>query len=311
MKVFIGLKAHINSSVLPLRFGISLTEPRQQYAVLENAQIQQEATDNQRGDEKAKGRQHFTGRLLIKSTNRRDVGYKCEGQWVLQPSRIDGQNPSVVTGLMPEKENIKSSNAVTKHIENMLKKNQITTQDIIDYMYPVYVDGGIKSSNEVDDIYRDLILPVKEGKPIISTGNDQGIIDSGDDIISTITDLPQPEEEAPIDEGLMAPLVYEPLQLKPSIKYQYVMADAYIDDAGTDGNKVWAKIINSKGEKQLLASFTMRDHLKPHHELTLDYLKSRIGHRALIAICMSDPYKGTLAESVTSISLQLLSKKSV
>ena len=89
------------------------------------------------------------------------------------------------------------------------------------------------------------------------------------------------------------------------------MADAFIEDAGTNGNKIWASIINSKGEKQLLTSFSIRDHLKDHHQLTLEYLKSRIGHRALIAICMSDPYKGTLAESVTSISLQLLSKKSI
>ena len=311
MNVFINIYRHINSSVLPLRFGINLKERHQRFAFIENAMLNEKLTNNQREFEKKKGREFYSGILNIKSENRRDTSHKLEGMWNIEPSPNDGESPSVVTGLKPEFEDLRSSAAVTNHIEGLLKANRISTQDIIDYMHPIYLEGGIRSSNDVEDVYRDLILPVKEGKPIISAGNDQGIIDSGDDIISTIADLPQPEEETPVDEGLTAPLVYEPLRLKPSIKYQYVMADAYIDDAGTDGNRVWAKIINSKGEKQLLASFTMRDHLKPHHELTLDYLKSRIGHRALIAICMSDPYKGTLAESVTSISLQLLSKKSV
>ena len=84
------------------------------------------------------------------------------------------------------------------------------------------------------------------------------------------------------------------------------MADAYIENAWIEDGKIWIDVIGTSGQIKRLHSFKQRDHLIQHHKLALDYLKSRIGQRGYFAICMSDPCKGFLAESVTSIALQLM-----
>ena len=69
---------------------------------------------------------------------------------------------------------------------------------------------------------------------------------------------------------------------------------------GFQGNrKRWSEIL-------ILHSFKQREHLAAHHQKTFEYLQSRIGQRAHFAVCMSEPCKGFLAESVTSIALQLM-----
>jgi hypothetical protein len=84
------------------------------------------------------------------------------------------------------------------------------------------------------------------------------------------------------------------------------MADAYIEDAWIENGKVLIDVIDTNGQTKRLHSFKQRDHLIQHHKLALDYLQSRIGQRGYFALCMSDPCKGFLAESVTSITLQLM-----
>ena len=87
------------------------------------------------------------------------------------------------------------------------------------------------------------------------------------------------------------PLVFKELLLKPTIKFRYVMADAFVIDAGRRQDCIWVKVINSKGDEQELTSFSVRSHLAQHHDRTLDYLTSRVGQRAFMAICISDLIK--------------------
>ena len=307
LKVFINLYRHINSSVLPLRYGCKLSERHQRFAEIRHAEFDEKATDNQRGDEREKGRKHYKGILVVKNKNRSLRNHEFEGQWVLEPPFRDNEYDSVVTGFRPSLENLRGSLSVTRHIDGLLKDNKINSTDIIDVMHPLYLDGNIKTSNDVQSAYETLILPGKQSKPIISTGSDDGIVGNGNDIVSTAGALSGDTSGDPIGDDLKMPLRYEKLPLK-SVKYEYVMADAFIENAGVEGNKIWVKVINSKGEEQTLYSFATREHLKVHHEVSLDYLKSRVGHRALLAICTSAPYSGVLAESVTSIALQLLSR---
>ena len=70
--------------------------------------------------------------------------------------------------------------------------------------------------------------------------------------------------------------------------------------------KIWIEVLGTSGEHTRLHSFKQRDHLAVHHQNALRYLQSRIGQRAHFAVCMSQPCKGFLAESVTSIALQLM-----
>lgn len=307
LNVFINLYRHINSSVLPLRYGYQLSERHQRFAQIKDAEFDSKATDNQRGDERKKGRKHYRGILKVKNENKSLKSHEFEGQWVLEPPFRDDEYNSIVTGFRPSLENLRGSLSVTRHIDGLLKDNKINATDIIDYLHPLYLEGNIKTSNDVQAAYEKSILPIKQGKPIISAGGDDNIVDSGADIVNVAGTLPGDNSGDPTSDDLKLPLKYKKLPLK-SVKYDYVMADAFIEDAGTQDNKIWVKLINSKGKKQTLYSFSTREHLKEHHEVSLNYLKSRIGHRAVLAICTSPPYSGVLAESVTSIALQLLSK---
>lgn len=307
LKVFINIYRHINSSVLPLRYGCKLSEPHQRFAEIRDAEFDVKATDNQRGDERDKGRKHYKGILSVRNENRSLRNHEFEGQWVLEPPFRDNEYDSVVTGFRPSLENLRGSLSVTRHIDGLLKDNKINSNDIINVLHPLYLEGSIKTSNDVQSVYETQILPGKQNEPIISTGSDDPIVDSGNDIVSTATTLSGDTSSDQTDDDLKMPLRYKQLPLK-SVKYEYVLADAFIENAGVEGNKIWVKVINSKGEEQTLYSFAIREHLKAHHEVSLEYLKSRVGHRALLAICTSEPYSGVLAESVTSIALQLLSR---
>ena len=100
---------------------------------------------------------------------------------------------------------------------------------------------------------------------------------------------------------------YKPLPIE-GVKYQYVLADAYIENVRIENDCIAFSCINSKGEVQEMHSFKLspRPHLNSLHTYAFNYLKDREQQRALFAICDTDPCRGFIAESVTAISLQLM-----
>jgi hypothetical protein len=310
MKVFINQYGHINKSVLPLRFGISINQAHQSFANLNEAEFDNTGTENQRKDEIARGNKHYLGTLSINKENKNDGYYQCKGRFVIAPPskyliREREKRDVVVTALRPEIENLKSDIATTKHLEGMLKKNRITTEEIVKFLHPAYLDGRIIESNDIEEILADEIKPVRQKTDNQSSSSDKGIIESAPEIFVTIGALDDDTDGVDGDEN-KGPLVFKPLTLKSSTKFSYVMAEAYVVDTGQKNDRVWVTVINSKSEEQTLESFSMRSHLSQHHNRTAEYLKTRIGDRAFFAICVSEKYNGVLAESVTSIALDLM-----
>ena len=308
MDVFINQFSHVNKSVLPLRFGLCITQTHQSFAKLNNEVFDPIGTDRQRGDEKDRGNQHFLGTLLIKKENKNHGYYECKGRFVIAPPPPERDLNRVVTALLDDITNLKNDIATTKHLEGMLKRNRITTEEIIQYLHPFYLHGKVRDSNDIEEILSSEVIPGRDKLETPKSSSDQMIIDSGDEIIETIDGFGSSETDE-LEPEVVGPLLFEPLKLKPSIKYSYVMADAYVIDAGRNANRVWVKIINSKGNEQTLESFSARSHLMEHHDKTAKYLSSRIGQRAFMAICVSDNYNGVLAESVTSIALDLMKER--
>ena len=289
---------HANKAVMPLRFGVSISEKRQQYCDLESYNFDPEGTKRQRPNEIDKGRKHYIGTLVIRSPEPYGENINLSGRWIIEEPQAEGHRPSLVTALRVGLGDFMGDLTVTKHLEEMLKRNRVSTEEIIGYMHPAYLKGNIQTSNDLEDILANEIIPDRAQPEPLPSLND-GIVDVPPPSVSG-----QPEDD--VDQEDRRPLVFEPLEIKASIKYQYVWADAFILDVGLSDKKLWVSVINSKGEKQTLESFEIRNHLIAHHEYALKYLKSRKGQRAFFAICVSEPYKGTLAESVTSIALELM-----
>lgn len=300
MKLYLGLNGHANNESLPLRFGISITQKHQQFPELVNSSYDEKGTLSQRQNEIDSGNKHYIGQLHIPNENTTAEPYKFDCRLVLSSPAI-GQSPKIITIL--KKDTNSGDMTVTKHISEMLKRNQITKDELINNFHPAYINGLIKNSNDCVDIY----LKLKDERPhaVLSTSKtDELIIQSADELKQVVNQFDLEETQ------LSEKLTYKELQLSPSIKYKYVMADAYIDDAwqSDEKDKIWIRAVNSKGEMQDFHSFKVRDHLSQHHEYAYEYFKSRIGQRAFFAICMSEPCRGFLAESVTSIALQLMRK---
>ncbi len=296
MKLYLGLNGHANNESLPLRFGISITQKHQQFPELVNFFYDEKGTLSQRQNEIDSGNKHYTGELHIPNEDTTAEPYKFDCRLVLSSPAI-GQSPKIITIL--KKDTNSGDMTVTKHISEMLKRNQITKDELINNFHPAYINGLIKNSNDCVDIY----LKLKEKRPhtVLSTSKtDELIIQSADELKQVVNQFDLEETQ------LSEKLTYKELQLSPGVKYKYVMADAYIEDAWKAEDKIWIKAINSKGESQDFHSFKIREHLSQHHEYAFDYFKSRIGQRAFFAICMSEPCRGYLAESVTSIAMQLM-----
>ena len=296
MKIFMNMYHHSNKSVLPLRFGVSISKPQQQSCDLINYDPDPVGTNRQRPDEIENGREHYVGTLLIPATEISGANIQLNGRWVIGEPRTGGHRPFLVTALRENLDDLRSDLTVTKHLEEMLKRNRVSTEEIIEYMHPAYLEGRIQNSNDLEDILANEIIPNRPKTGPLPSPNG-GIIDT------PLPDIPQQPEDDPGDED-RRPLVFEPLKLKAGIKYQYVWADAFILDVGLSDRKLWIRVINSKGDEQTLESFEVRDHLIALHEYAFKYLESRKGQRAFFAICVSDRYRGTLAESVTSIALE-------
>ncbi len=299
MKVFLSLFGHTNSASLPLRMGIAITEKHQQFATLENAEYDEAGSLGQRQNEIDRGNRHYTGTLVIPNKDK-DAGepYRLDCRVVLGAPRTSDQSPPVITLLM------KSSNrgdmTVTAHIERMLKRSQITTQDLIKFFHPAYVRGEITSSNDCEDIYRKQVETIKlEAKDADPAG--QEILKNPEPILKAIIGSEIDGVE------LRSPSKFQKLTIT-KVRYEYVMADAYIEDVRIEDDMIQFKCIDSKGEMRDMHSFKLspRPHLNALHQYAFEYLKSRQEQRALFAVCNSDPCKGFFAESVTAISLQLM-----
>ena len=299
MKVFLGLNGHTNSESLPLRFGIQLKEVHQQFCTLQNAIKDQEGTKRQRQDEIERGNEHYSGELTILNTDKTKAPYTFKCTVVIGSPKLDHQSPPIITLL---RDGSRGDMTVTKHISGMVKRGKITSDDIINYLHPAYIADKIKDSNDVEEIFSTRIANESEAEIVTNSKADELILSSADEIKATI-------ESFPIEgTALEASPTFKKLSLSNKVKYQYSMADAYVEDAWTTDGKIWIRVIGSGGKNTDLHSFKQRDHLAVHHQQTLTYLKSRIGQRAHFAVCMSEPCKGFLAESVTSIALQLMKK---
>jgi len=299
MKLFIGLNGHANNESLPLRFGITIVKKHQQFPELINSIFDEKGTLSQRPSEIDSGNKHYLGEIHIPNEEQNKEPYIFSCRVVLSTPASVGQSPKIITIL---KQDTNSGDiTVTKHISGMLKRGKITTEELIKYFHPAYRDGLIKDSNDCEDFYQKLKeTRTEDVSP--SSKSDELIIQSAKEIKEVVNQFN-------IDETIInEKLTYKKLNLSPKIKYKYVMADAYIENTWQAEDKIWIKAINSNGELQDFHSFKIREHLSQHHEYALRYLKSRIGQRAYFAICMSEPCRGYLAESVTSIALQLMRK---
>ena len=307
MEIFINLQGKLNKASLPLRFGFSLSQQHQSFATLDNEEYDPIGTERQRGDEINQGRKHFLGTLIVNKEQKNDGQYIQKGRFVIAPPPPDRDLHRLVTVLRNDAENLKNDIATSRHLEGMHKRSRITTVEIIRYLHPAYLEGKITESNDIEDILTDLIIPNRPKAKLILSTSEQGFVESGPEITDAIDDIDVDEDT---DDGeKITPLVFKKLDLKPSIKYSYVMADAHILDAGKRDDLIWVRVINSKGIEQELRSFSVRAHLSHHHDRALEYFKSRIGERGFMAICVSDKYNGVLAESVTSIALDLMKER--
>ncbi len=298
MDIFLSLNGHTNNSSLPLRFGIKISQTHQQFSVLEGAVLDEVSTKMQRQYEIEDGRRHYIGTIYIPNEDKQNDGMRFPCRVVLSEPRTERELPRVITILS------KDSNAgdltVTKHLEEMQKRGKISTNDLITVFHPAYTRGELKSSNDCEDVYSKYV----KGKTKIDTFNDAAA--------SSMLNNPEPiiyamNSSKIEDTALHAPLQFTKLPIS-NVRYEYVMADAYIDKVQIENDMIKLECINSKGTAQELHSFKLspRPHLRKLHEYAFNYLKEREGQRAIFAICTSKPCEDFIAESVTAISLQIM-----
>ncbi len=301
MEIYLSLNGHANSVSLPLRLGRRITEQHQQFVKLEDGQFDEIGTRSQRQKEVDDGRRHYLGTLVIPHESpEHDEPYRLKCRVVLgEPSRPD-QRPPVITVLRSDTN--KGDLTVTRHLDGMLKRGKITHDHILQVFHPAYRNGELQSSNDCEDVFSQRIrvsLPP---------------IDANDLTALAMLRDPGPvarvvEDVGSDDMALKAPLTYRRLPIH-DVKYEYVLADAYISDAWMDGDVIYVTFINSRGQEQTSRSFKPRDHLVKHHQRAFAYLRERKEQRALFAVCNSGPCRGFLAESVTSIALQIMQSRS-
>ena len=297
MKLFLGIKGHANTESLPLRYGLQIQETHQQFCTLHNAIHDVDGTKTQRQNEIEKGRKHYLGKLEIKEIDPNKYYKIFETRCVIEETKDQSKLSPIVTLL---RDGSRSDLATTQHIGNMVKRGKLDVKDIIEFLHPEYIDGNIRDSTDVEEIYQEKILPSRQGSQIELEGTG----------LNTSHDLPKIKESIesiPDDESSLSfPPTFKKLELSSSVRYKYSMADAFVEDVWMDNEKIYLKVIGSSDESKTLHSFKQRSHLVVHHQKTFEYLKSRIGQRAIFAVCMSEPCKGFLAESVTSIALQIM-----
>ena len=306
MKVFLSPNGHTNRVSLPLRFGIAINESHQRFCNLENATFDEVGTNQQRGDEIDRGNKRYTGALKIPGADRASTLKSVECSVVLGTPRSSDQAPPIITILSHDPTRIRGDITVTRHIEGMLKSGQITQADLIDVFHPAYIAGEIKDSNDCEQIWRNRICPVAPSVSLSTNDRiNQQVAASLASESHRVKNLLKADDLETTD--LKAPLTFKQMSIA-NVSYKYVMADAYIENVRYEGNQIKFEAINTKGDIQTLVSFPLNAklaHLKPLHEYAFAYLSSRQEQRAKFAICFSGNYRGTVAESVTAIAMQL------
>ena len=303
MKLFLGINGHANKESLPLRYGLHIQETHQQFCTLHNATHDEVGTKTQRQNEIEKGRKHYRGKLEIKKIDPNKYFENFETRCVIEETKDRSKLSPIVTLL---RDGSRSDLATTQHIGNMVKRGKLDVKDIIEYLHPEYIDGNISDSTDVEEIYQEKILPSRQGLQIELDGTGLNALHDLPKIKESIESIPDDESIQDDESSLSFPPTFKKLELSSSVKYKYSMADAFIENVWMDNEKIYLKVIGSSEKSKTLHSFKQRSHLAVHHKKTFEYLKSRIGQRAIFAVCMSEPCKGFLAESVTSIALQIM-----
>jgi predicted transcriptional regulator YdeE len=305
VKLYLPLYGHANQTSLPLRFGIYLSEKHQCFCELEDAIFDEESTNSQRVNEIEKGRKHYTGKLSFDASDKSHKLGPYECRVVVEMPTSAEQSPKIITVM--GNGSVKGDLTVTRHIEGMLKRNQITRDDLVSIFHPAYIAGKINDSNDCENLWRDKVQSQVSELDIRDNQNKSlqkslASDDSNFDEIMAVNDIEETDVKAPLSYTKM---------IIPNVNYEYVMADAYVESVTRVNNKIVISFINSKGQFQKIESFPLLDrlkHLEPLHDYAFEYLKNRQEQRAKIAICVSDGYRGTFAESVTAIALQLSRK---
>lgn len=300
MRIHIQLHGKANKISLPLRYGIHLTEKHQVKGDLEDFVCDQQGTKMQSEFEREKGRRHYLGvlRLACADTTQGDIRIKLRA--VIQEPNRSGFDPSLVTVLGIDA--TPGDSSITKHLDGMLQRHRITTEDIRTIFFEEYSKGKIQDSNDLEVIFQERIAPFAQVNP-------------GDRMSETIANNPESITRVldavpldPSDEGLKRPMTTYPLDLA-NAKYSYVMAEAYIENVRLIDDRICFDYVNETGELQTIKSFKLGHFpkLKSLHSTAIDYFRQRQGDRAFFSICIADNYaSGLLAESVTAISLQLM-----
>ena len=299
MRVFLPVRGHANDVPLPLRFGIQITDSSQENMTLHDPSYDDEGTNGQRPVEIERGNCHYLGTLEIKTP----TGELLKSEYcrvVLEMPNRDDRAPKVITIMAADSELVKGDSTVTRHLGGMKKNGRITNKDLLECFHPAYIEGRIRDSNDCEMVWQEYSSK-HDSKLEVSDSVNRSVMNglAADqqhfESLMSVHDL----DEVP----LTAALTYIPMNL-PNVKYDYVMADAYVHDVQRIADRIHVTVTNSKGVVQTLKSFPLNDktrHLAAFHEYAFDYLQSRIEQRAKFAIEKS----GTLAESVTAIALQM------
>ena len=87
MQVYISEYGHINKSVLPLRFGVSITQTHQTEGIIKKAQFDKKDTGGQRDWERKRGRKVHRGTLVFKKVNEKEGSHCCKGKFAIEPQK--------------------------------------------------------------------------------------------------------------------------------------------------------------------------------------------------------------------------------
>ena len=295
MNIFISLNGHANQATIPLRMGVTLRKEHQAHARLHDAQYDDEGTRSQRQNEIDKGRKHYLGELVVQPENEGDEEIRLSCRAVLSEPRTHYQDPGLVTILRSDGN--KGDLTVSLALESLLKKNKISTEDIISYFHKPYIEGQIRDSHDVYEMYSQ--IPKDK---VVYTGGDS----TGGAVLGNPGAVGGSMGGDDVEGDLLSPPIFKPMNIS-GVSYSYSMADAYIDNVRLDNDMIVLETVNSKGEKADIHSFKLssRPHLSKLHQYAYDYLKGREGQRGYFAVCTTGPCKGFLAESVTAIALQM------
>lgn len=292
MPLFVPPNGHANKYTIPLRFGVVLEREDCHKAILEDALYDEEGTLNQTKRERDKGRKHYTGVLRIK-TQSSNVDISTKIRAVVEFPFDANKKPLLVTVLGVD--GTKGDNTISSFLENLAQVGKITVEDIRTVFHDAYKNDRIKSAFDVQQIYESEI----QSKATVD-GSQQKELQSNPEVLTEATNVPSVE-----DIDLKSAMTTKPLPI-PGVKYEYVMANAYIENVRVENEKIFFSYIDENEELKEIHSFKMnRSNLAHLYDHAFKYFKDREEQRAIFAICMSQPCSGFLAESVTAISLQM------